>query len=419
MKTRYQISEINATPFGGLFLFSDFLHNFGFHALFDKVFGQFRRIRKYRPSDNVSLLIATILSGGERLYDVDRLANDPVLPDLFANGEVPKDTTIRDDLQKIGQMDESRREILFKLNDKLFNYLKLKTITIDIDGTAIAVEGHQENAEKGYCPEAPGNRCFQSLAAVCDETETALLEETKPGETHCAKGIGEFCETLLDRFSPGMEKITLRMDKGFFSDELLRKLESYSNVIYEIAVPKRGWLKTKVKTLEYKSYFGSKREYAWFGNLRRRYFVERMLRPLGSQLDLLDNDPYQYRIIISNDLHRQPHRVFDHYNKRGKAEKHFSELKNEYALGSMISGNFSVTKALIWVSYLSFTLLGMFRKVSLRKDLARYRLRRLRFILFSAAAYFVKHARQKTLNIALPQIGKMRFKFILQRACLF
>ena len=419
MKTRYQIISSNATPFGGLYAISEFLHTLGFHALFQSEFGDFRKVRKFKPSHNIALLIATILSSGCRLYDLEQLANDPVLPELFAEGEVPQDTTVRDDLQKIGTMDAPRRELLFKLNERLFRHLNLKTMTIDIDGTALPVEGHQENAEKGYCPEAPGNRCFQNLSVNCDETETTLMEETRPGNTHCAKGIIDFSRTLLDRFAPQIEKIILRLDCGFFSHELLRELESYPNVIYEVGVPLQGWLKRKIRTLEYKSYHGSEREYASFGNFKRRYYVERSPLKPGSQPDLFDNSRYSYRVIICNDLKRQPHTLFDHYNKRSKDEKSISELKNEYALGSMISGDYSVTKALVWVSFLAFTLMGMFRRVALRLEYARYRLRRLRFKLFHAVAYFTDHARRRTLNIAEPLMGSMRFKIILQRAWSF
>jgi len=419
VKTKYEIQKINATPFGGLYVISEFLHTLGFHSIFQSVFGSFRKIRKFKPSDNISLLIATILSGGCRLYDLEQIAHDSVLPELFAEGEVPHDTTVRDDLQKIGQMEQERRKLLFQLNEQLFNKIELKTITIDIDGTALSVEGHQENAEKGYCPEAPGNRCFQNLSAICDETETCLMEETRSGETHCSNGITEFCRILLDRFSPQMEKIILRLDSGFFSAELLKLLESYDKVIYEIAVPQKGWVKRQARSAEYKSYQGSEREYTSFVGTERRYYFERSQLEPSSQPELFDHDRYHYRVVISNDLKRQPHTLFDHYNQRGRDEKHLAELKNEYALGSMVSGDFSVTKALVWVSFLTFTLIGMFRRIALRREFARYRLRRLRFKLFAAAAYFVDHARQRVLKIAEPLMGNMRFKIILERAWSF
>ena len=419
MKTRYQISTINASPFGGLFIISELLHRMKFEALFQEVFGDIRKVRKTSPVNNISLLIATILSGGERLYDVERLAEDPVLPELFGNGYVPQYTSIRDDLQKIGAMDEARQEFLFRLNEKLFRHLQLESITIDIDGSAISVDGYQENAEKGYCPEDPGSRCFQSLSAICLETETPLMEQTRSGDTHCACNIIEFVRTLLDRFSPQMAKIWVRLDAGFYSAKLVKLLESYPKVIYEIGVPQKGYLKRKVRSLEYQHYHGSQREYGYFGNLKRRYYCERSIRPVNSQLNLLEDDRHNYRVVISNDWNRQPHTLFEHYNKRGVVEKDFAELKNEYALGKMVSGDFQVTKALFWVNYLAFAIIGFFRKVALRWEYAHYRLRRLRFYLFSTIAYFVLHARKRILNLAQPQMGEMRFKFILQRTWSF
>ena len=44
-----------------------------------------------------------------------------------------------------------------------------KSITIDIDSSVVNVEGHQEGAVKGYNPKKPGNRCYNTQFAFCDE----------------------------------------------------------------------------------------------------------------------------------------------------------------------------------------------------------------------------------------------------------
>ncbi len=366
--------------------------------------------------------MASIIAGGERLYDTQYFRFDPVIPDLFSNGEVPQDTTLRDDLVHIGAREQQRQELLFRLNERHFRRFGLSKITIDIDGTALPVDGHQQGAEVGYCPEEQGSRCYQSLSAICDETETTLAEELRPGNTHCAFGIQTFCKTILERFSPQMACISMRLDKGFFSDELLKFFESYPNVTYAVGVPQHEWLKTKVRRLTYKSYHGSERQYAsafaYGEGLKgafRYYYVERTLKEPGTQLDIFDPDRYQYRVVASNQGNLQPHTLFRHYNGRGRYEKHIEELKNQYALGKMTSGNFTVTKALVWINFLTFTLIGMLRKVAFRWEMARYRLKRLRFVLFTAVAAFVKHARRKILNIATPIIGTTRLKFLLQR----
>lgn len=416
MKTRYKTVERKATPFGGLYVISEFLHQLRFSKYFEEVFGSYRKVRKYSPSDNITMLIATILSGGERLYDVMRLASDPVLPDLFGNGTVPRDTTLRDDLKHIGKMDDQRRELLFVLNESFFKRNNINKITIDIDGTALPVDGHQEGAEFGYCPADQSSRCLQSLSAVCDDPQTVLAEETRPGNTHCSFDVIPFTRRILDRFAPLMTKIVLRLDKGFFSDDLLTMLEEYPNVVYEVAVPQHEPLRNRVRKLEYKSYHGSEREYARISRTGGRYYyVERKRKPPQTQLDLLEPDSYTYRVVASNDRKRQPHTMFRDYNGRGRDEQQICELKNEYALGKMISGDFNVTKALCWVSHLTYTLTGLFSAIALKHELARYRLRRLRFILFTTVAYWTQHARNRCLNLCSPLIGEMRLKFLLHR----
>lgn len=419
MKLKYTFTPRKATPFGGLTLVAEMLNHIGFNDLFHNTFGRYRKVRNFEPCHNLQLLIATILSGGERLYDIAHLRDDPVLPHLFGNGDVPADTTLRDDLTHLGRMDDQRRELLFRLNEDLFRRLRLMTITIDIDGTSLPVDGHQEGAEKGYCPSEPGSRCFQNLSAICDTTKTTLAEETRPGNSHCAFDIIPFVRRILDRFASQMTRIVIRMDKGFFSQALLEVLETYPNVIYEIAVPQHEPLQERVRRVDYKPYHGSDREYARFhraGEPVRSYYVERSRKPLHTQLDLLEDNAYTYRVVVSNDGNRQPHTLFRHYNGRGRDEQQIGELKGEYALGRMVSGDFQVTRALMWISHVTYTVMGLFKRLVLRGAEARHGLRRLRYRLFANVAYLTHHARQWVLNLCEPHLGWRRFRYYLRRA---
>jgi hypothetical protein len=424
VKINYEIQEWKATPFGGLYVFTEFLHQIGFHKRFTACFEKLRKVRQSSPSQNVALLAGMIVTGGERLYDIGRLANDQSIGELFDITATPKDTTLRDDLYLIGQKDSERAALLLDLNLMLFEKLDLKAITIDVDGTALPVDGHQQGAEKGYCPAELGARCFQSSKAICDETETVLAEWTFPGNTHCAKDINDLLRPLLDRLKQAKINIKLRMDAGYYSDALLLMLESYHIVSYEIAVPQHEWLKDKIKTLPYRSYYASDRQYCSFSygaglnGAFRNYYVERSLKPAGSQTDLFDQDNYHYRVVVSN-RDRQPQVIFQSYNKRSRVEKHIEELKNQYALGKMISGNFDVTKALCWLCHLTFTLIGMLRQIAFRRKMKKYRLRRLRFLLFSAIGWFVNHAKQKTFYLALPRNGPIPFDAMMQRIWAF
>ena len=419
MKTKYEIVQTKATPFGGLYVISEFLDQLSFRRLFDDVFKKLRKVRQYEPSQNISLLMGMLIAGGERLSDIEHFADDQTVCDLFDMPSAPVDTSLRDDMTLVGQRDEARNELLLQLNEMLFDKSNIRSIIVDIDGTALPVDGRQEGAEKGYCPAEQGSRCFQSIKAVCDATETVIAEKTMPGDSHCSNGIIEFIRPWLDRLSKKLDHIKLRLDAGFYSDALMTFLESYANVAYEIGAPQHRWLQDKVRRIDYRSYYHSERQYAsWaygegLNGAFRCYYVERSVK-VGSQLELFDADQYTYRVVVSN-RERRPNVIFAGYNKRARVEKHIEELKNQYALGKLVSGSFVVTKALCWLSHLAFTLVGMLRQIAFRRKMKRWRLKRLRFMLFSASGWFVEHARKRIYKIGVTRIGPYRFDALMQR----
>lgn len=57
------------------------------------------------------------------------------------------------------------------------------------------------------------------------------------GQNHCSNGVIDFIQPRLDRLTKKLDLVKLRLDAGFYSDDLLTFLESYHNVIYEIGTP--------------------------------------------------------------------------------------------------------------------------------------------------------------------------------------
>lgn len=418
VNTRYKISEKKASSFGGLHTISELLYKIGFKRLFDDVFGTIRKVRSYKPVENLQVLISSILCGGERLSDVDRLRTDSVLPTLFGTGVVPYDTTIRRDLQYIGDYSKSRQEFLYRINEVLLNNTKPESMTIDVDGTATKVEGHQENACKGYCPESPGDRCFQHLIISWDEMDTVLSIDTRGGEVHCIDGADGQMLQVLDRFSDQVDNILVRCDAGFYSDDILDLLEGFDNVEYEVMGAKLDAVVAQIGDRRFKSYHGSEREYAVFhhkigkGKLRS-YYVERYHK--DEKMYLFDGMQWDYRVIVSNRSGKQPHTLFREYNLRARQELLIKELKGEFALGKIVSNDFRVTVAAAWVSAICCTLIGLFNRIALRREYRRYRMKRMRYFLFSLVARFARHAGVMVLKILSPPLGEWRYDQIIRR----
>ncbi|MBN2542087.1 hypothetical protein JXI42_04410 [bacterium] len=91
------------------------------------------------------------------------------------------------------------------------------------------------------------------------------------------------------------------------------------------------------------------------------------------------------------------------------------ELKGEFALGKIVSGDFRVTATAAWVSALCCTVMGLFRRIALKREYRHYRMKRLRYFLFSLVARFVKHAGVVVLKILSPPMGEWRYNKIIKR----
>ncbi len=81
------------------------------------------KVRTYSPSDNIALLMAMIIEGGERLYDIQRFDEDQTVCQLFDVPSIPQDTSLHDDLLLPGKYNKNRAFFLLRLNELLFDKL--------------------------------------------------------------------------------------------------------------------------------------------------------------------------------------------------------------------------------------------------------------------------------------------------------
>ena len=79
--------------------------------------------------------------------------------------------------------------------------------------------------------------------AFIRETGDCLGVRWRAGGAHTAEGAQEWIEELVERLrSAGVRDITVRLDKGFFSRNMVRTLERLG-VSFLLKVPRHGWLK--------------------------------------------------------------------------------------------------------------------------------------------------------------------------------
>jgi hypothetical protein len=117
-------------------------------------------------------------------------------------------------------------------------------LTLVLDSTVSVRYGSQQaGAEKGYNPKKPGRPSHHPLLAFLQETGDCLGVRWRPGSAHAAAGAEDWLRLLVDRLrSAGVEEITVRLDKGFFSRSVVDTLFEL-DVHFLLKIPNHGWLR--------------------------------------------------------------------------------------------------------------------------------------------------------------------------------
>ncbi len=153
--------------------------------------------------------------GMDKLERLKLLQNDPLIKEFDISVKEPE--TVSRFLGKFTfQTTQMFRNINFKVFKKLLPKSKSMSITIDIDSSAINVEGHQEGATKGYNPKKPGNRCYNIQFAFCYELKAHVAGFVRSGNTYTANGASEMISEIVANIKTADMEILFRMDSGYF-----------------------------------------------------------------------------------------------------------------------------------------------------------------------------------------------------------
>src|SRR5690606_6784601 len=193
----------------------------------------------YRPSLLVEVWVALLFYGGKWLDDLALLRSRGVRR-LFGWTRVPDPTTF-------GRFLRRAAGVLVPVLDELVWHVLLvrwravgvpRRVMLVLDSTVVVRYGtKQAGAEKGYNPKKPGRPSHHPLLAFLAETGDCVGVLWRPGSAGTAAGAVEWVQTLVGRLrAAGVREITLRLDKGFFSREMVEALETLC-VRYVLKVP--------------------------------------------------------------------------------------------------------------------------------------------------------------------------------------
>lgn len=378
------------------------------------------RARGYSNSQCVFDLMCIPFSGGECLDDLDRLREDEGVTRLLKR-KVMASRTAHDFLRRIQYdgldgLSKARQAMLKQMAHKT----NTRTATLDCDASLFVSGGR--NARMSY----KGERGYMPMLAFWEELGAVVHDDFRNGNESPAARALSFLKETVAQLPKSVEKIKVRSDSAWYQSELMDYCqdndyefciganrdeavnkgimsikESAWQAIHLACDPGddepyiREWAAQTVHTLN-----GSTHAY--------RLIVIRKER----LQDDLEYGPYAYHAIITN-MDMPLDKQIAWYRKRGQCENQIKELKWDFELRVLPSGNFFVNAIYMRIITLAYNLFIALKRLALPDKYKVLRLKTLMFRLLHVPAVITHRAHRTWLK--LPR-GHAAFE-LYQRLC--
>src|SRR3989441_4746523 len=347
----------------------------------------------------VRLILAMLMVGARRLWHVRHLVGDPVIQRFCGLAILPGDRTLSRWLSRcVGKV----RAALYALNGELIaevvQRLKLKRITVDVDGTVVSTGLTVERAFRGYNPHHRKVPSYYPITAYLAQTGHVLRVRNRSGNVHDGKASLPFLRDLfaqVERFLGRLLTIEMRLDGAFFRPEIVAWLRSRAE--YAIKVPFYPWLGLKLLiqrqrrwtrlAADLEGFEATVEIPTWKRTLRIAIYRRKVQHQTRKnfQLDLFDPDDghWEYSAITTNKTLGLK-ALWNFMGGRGAQEKVLAQLKSGYAFDTVPSCRFAANSTWQILSVLAHNLITSFqlatRPQPRRRSLKRTALHVLRSI---------------------------------------
>ncbi len=363
------------TTVGGLVSFNAFVREQGLHRELARRFGHLKTGSGvvYPMGAQMQLMLDMAVAGGQRVFDLEMLAADPLFVHL-AGGSVPSIDVLYDDLRRFDQPAlEDLEEVLADQGAAPLRGQRLREVFVDLDTTVTPLFGTQEGALPGPNPRYHGRPSYHPILARIAQTGTIIGARLRPGD----RGLGELdvedVEQWLDRTRAAAGPatlITMRIDAGGDCAALLRaidakgawflvKMKQTPNLVGAVWATKR-WV-----TVEHDALGKPTRQVAeidferddWPPGQWRVFAMRTNERLSGAQGGLWDDLDFSVHVYATNDTVHDADTLARRYDERASIEPVFAELKGGFGIGKVSTDCFDANEAAFLLKVLAFNML--------------------------------------------------------------
>lgn len=392
---RIEFGDDRLTSHAGLEIVQRRLQILGFNQTLRSAFARIPFSGDYHFVAMVRLFVIMILVGARRLGHVRFLSRDPMVLRTAGLARLPEERTLSRWLSRFtAKLLRQLGLVNLDLVCQAVRRLRLRMLTLDLDGSVVSTGLQVEWARRGYNPHHRKVPSYYPILVHLAETGQVLGLKNRPGNVHDAKRadrlLREVVGLIRARLPRGI-RLRFRMDGAFFQRPVLRALQRLG-VGYAIKVPMHSWLGLKsIIQMRVRwepvdeSVSGFETNFTikpWNMNVRVVCYRKKVFHPTAKnfQLDLFnpDDGTYEYSAVTTT-LPFTGTNLWHFMAGRGAQEKTIAELKTGLAFDSVPSKRYAADSAWQWLSVLAHNL-HRDLQLSLRTEENRHRTKKSTYI---------------------------------------
>jgi len=337
-------SNKTITPFAGISFVNESFKTSGIAALIDSTLGKRVKTVGYQYSDIFKSLTSVFMSGGDVIEDLNTSFGKH-LKDIPHNN-VPSPTTVIRGITKLTVANTpftSKNGVTYNFNiNTQMNRLNLKSLLLtqqleagksyDFDYDNQIIKNSNYDAKTTY------KKCKGYLPGVATIADKIVYIENRDGNANVKFEQAQTLERAYQLLESESIKIhRSRMDAGSYSKEIIDIVDKNSQLFYiranksttvfEQIMEVENWQDIE---LNYKKYEVASIPFNQFHQERNYRLVIMREKSNSTQIDLFTKDHMKYRTILTNDWDSSEKEVIEYYNQRGKAEKVFDVMNNDF-----------------------------------------------------------------------------------------
>ena len=362
-----------------------------------------KRKSTYRSDKLSQLLIIQNILGYDRIESSRTLNQDHLLKEKLGIDQYPDPETFRDEL---GKYTEGNMKELLMVNRELLRVLCRLTepqyIDLHYDSKVITVYGDQEHATVGYNPHKHGRKSYHLKICTIEPFGFVLAIHLQPGHSVSATDFSAFHEKCLAAVPQDHFVVhTVRMDRGFFGDDIIETLEG-DHLFFEVVAKQYAGVKRLIASIpdedfdplySHEAIYGASRTFCldtW--EKPRRFVIVRKMIGCDENRQTLLFPKWRYQVICHNQEDMTPKEAWEDYNKRARIELTIKDLDYDHFITKVPTGRFLSNYSYFWHCVLSYNLALMFKQFVLTGKWKKMRTSTLRKKIISTPGRLVNRS---------------------------